>query len=220
MSEPLIVRLSSTTSTMADAARLADQGAPHLSCVVADQQTAGQGRHGHSWLSPHGGLYVTFVLRPSATIPMLTLAIGLAVREAVAVPCDLRWPNDLMVGDRKLAGILCTLQNGAVLAGIGVNLSDPGHPEAAWLTGVSRDALLVSLRRALPDFLNLDPASILRLFTQYSSYALGRRVHVEGHGLGITAGLDPAGFLLLQKDSGERVTIYAGGVRPAGDQTR
>lgn len=220
MSEPLIVHLKSTASTMADAARLADDGAPHLSCVVADEQTAGQGRHGHSWLSPQGGLYVTFVLRPSSTIPMLTLAIGLAVREAVAVPCDLRWPNDVMVGDRKLAGILCTLHNGTVLAGIGINLQDPGHPDAAWLTGVQRDSLLQALRRSLPDFLELDPQSILRLFTQFSGYALGRRVHVEGHGYGTTAGLDADGFLLLQKDSGERVTIYAGGVRPAGDTLR
>lgn len=205
---------------MADAARLADEGAHHLSCVVADEQTAGQGRHGHSWLSPKGGLYVTFVLRPSATIPMLTLAIGLAVREAVAVPCDLRWPNDLMVGDRKLAGILCTMHNGTVLAGIGINLEDPGHPEAAWLSGVDRDGLLQALCRTLPDFLELDPVAILRLFTQFSSFAQGRRVHVEGHGLGTTAGLDADGFLLLQKDSGERVTIYAGGVRPVGGQTR
>ena len=218
MIEPVALRRPSTTSTMADAARLADEGAPHLSFAVADQQTAGQGRHGHSWLSPQGGLYVTFVLRPAATLPMLTLAIGLAVREAVGVPCDLRWPNDVMIGHRKLAGILCSLHNGAVLAGIGVNLHDPGHPDAAWLSGVDRDTLLAALCRTLPDFLNLDPASILRLFTQASSYAQGRRVHVEGHGLGITAGLDPAGFLLLQKDTGERVTIYAGGVRPAGDQ--
>ncbi|MDX2178193.1 MAG: biotin--[acetyl-CoA-carboxylase] ligase [Bryobacteraceae bacterium] len=211
----MIVRLPTTASTMLEAARLADEGAPHLSVVVADEQTAGQGRHGRTWLSPKGGLYCTFVLRLLHPAPIVTLALGLAVAEAVEVPCDLRWPNDVMIGDRKLAGILTALHGDAVLAGIGVNLEDPGWPDAAWLAGVSRDGLLERLRSCVERYAALAPADIIRLFTHASTYAHGRRVEVEGIGLGVTAGLDERGFLLLQRDSGERVTVYAGGVRPA-----
>lgn len=200
---------------MVDAARLADEGAQHLTVVVADEQTAGQGRHGHSWLSPRGGLYCTFLLRLAQPTPIMTLALGLAVQEAVQVPCDLRWPNDVMIGNRKLAGILTTLHDGVVLAGIGVNLTDPGYPEAAWLAGESRDRLLERLCEAVPRYVALSPHEILRLFSHASSYVHGRRVHVEGHGFGTTLGLDDSGFLRLEKDDGTRVTIYAGGVRPA-----
>ncbi len=200
---------------MTEAARLAAEGAPHLAAVVADEQTAGQGRHGHTWLSPQGGLYVTFVLRLATPAPIVTLALGLAVREAVAVPCDLRWPNDVMIGSRKLAGILAVLQNDALLAGIGVNLVDPGHPEAAWLEGVSRDVLLDRLRAQVALHVQLEPPEILRLFTQSSSYASGRRVVVEGIGRGTTDGLTDDGFLRLVHEDGSRVTVYAGGVRPA-----
>lgn len=199
---------------MIDAARLAVEGAAHLTVVVADEQTAGQGRHGHSWLSPRGGLYCTFILRLEQPAPIVTLALGLAVQEAVQIPCDLRWPNDVMVGNRKLAGILTSLHDGAVLAGIGVNLTDPGHPEAAWLMGESRDALLERLCEIVPRYIELSPAEILRLFGHASTYVHGRRVQVEGYGYGTTDGLDESGFLRLQKDDGTRVTVYAGGVRP------
>lgn len=200
---------------MLDAARLADEGAPHMSVVVADQQIAGQGRHGRSWMSPVGGLYCTFILRPRKTLPVLTLALGLAVAEATQIRCDLRWPNDVMIGTKKLAGILTSLHGEAVLAGIGVNLQDPQHPDAAWLNDVSRDELLDRLIPAVEQYVEIPPADILRLFAQTSSYVYGRRVHVEGHGLGVTDGLDENGFLLLRKDDGTRATIVAGGVRPA-----
>lgn len=199
---------------MLDAARLADEGVPHLSCVVADQQTEGQGRHGHSWESPRGGLYCTVVLRPRQTVPLMTLALGLAVAQAVQIPCDLRWPNDVMVGHKKLAGILCSLHGEALLAGIGVNLADPGVPDTAWLSGVSRDELLDRVLAEVAHFVELTPVEILRLFERASSYTTGRRVSV-GVDTGITAGLTPDGFLLLRKDDGELVKIIAGGVRPA-----
>jgi BirA family biotin operon repressor/biotin-[acetyl-CoA-carboxylase] ligase len=200
---------------MEDAARLAADGAPHLSCVVANEQTAGQGRHGHSWLSPRGGLYTTILLRLERPAPIVTLALGLAVRDTIAVPCDLRWPNDVMVGPKKLAGILTTLHGDAILAGIGINLTDPGHPDAAWLTGADRDALLDELLIQVDRHVTLPHPEILRLFSQASSYVHGRRVQVEGHGLGTTQGLTPDGFLLFKKDGGGLTTIYAGGVRPA-----
>src|SRR5215471_12988066 len=96
-----ILRFDSIDSTQRAAA-----GEPVGTVVVANHQTAGQGRHGHSWHSEAGtGLYCSFVLEPS---PVLTLALGLAAVEAVlnatGISCDLRWPNDLMLADKKTGG--------------------------------------------------------------------------------------------------------------------
>src|SRR4051812_33976914 len=96
---------------MKDAAALASRGEQHGTVVVAERQTAGIGRHGHSWHSEaDGGLYMSMILRPQAPGPSITMALGLAVQRAVedmsGVAPDLRWPNDVMLNDRKLAGIM------------------------------------------------------------------------------------------------------------------
>lgn len=215
----MIVRLATVDSTMTHAARLAAEGAAHGTWVVADEQTSGQGRHGRYWQSPRGGLYATGILRPVQVLPVITLAIGLAAARAVAetagVQPDLRWPNDLMLGGRKLGGILTISESGAVLAGVGINIEDPGREDAASIPGMSRDALLENLIRQVELHIALPAEDILRLFTQASSYVSGRRVHVEGYGEGTTAGLTPDGFLLLEQTGGKLVTVVAGGVRPA-----
>ena len=215
----MIVRLATVDSTMSHAARLAADGAQHGTWIVADEQTEGQGRHGRYWFSPPGGLYATAILRPTRVLPVLTLAVGLAASRAVAetagVQPDLRWPNDLMLGAKKLGGILTVSEGGAVLAGVGINLEDTGREDAASIPGTSRDALLESLIRQVELHVELPPEDILRLFTQASSYVSGRRVHVEGYGEGVTAGLTPDGFLLLRQTNGKLVTVIAGGVRPA-----
>jgi BirA family biotin operon repressor/biotin-[acetyl-CoA-carboxylase] ligase len=207
-------------STMAVAAGL-DLG----DVVVADEQTAGLGRHGHSWHSAAGlGLYCSIVLPPA---PLLTLALGLAVADAVAVPCDLRWPNDVMLGGKKLAGILVHLVDGKAIAGIGVNLNHTGFPPELEATSLKlhtgretrpRD-FLDALLPAVAAFTALPPEDILRLFTRASSYAAGRRVTValpEGVVHGVTRGLTRDGYLMLRKDDGTDTLILAGGVRAAG----
>lgn len=226
-------------STMFLAARLAAQGCPSGTVAGADEQTAGQGRHGREWLSaPESGLYVSLVLRltlPPETLPVVTLALGLAVVAGILsttdAACDLRWPNDVLIGDRKCAGILTQLDGGAIIAGIGINVNQESFPQelAPIATSLriargrvcSRERLLVALldavdtHRALLEREGREP--ILRMFSQASSYVQGRRVRVEQGGealTGITTGLDAAGFLTLLKDDGRRVTILAGGVRP------
>jgi BirA family biotin operon repressor/biotin-[acetyl-CoA-carboxylase] ligase len=193
--------------------------------VVAAEQTAGQGRHGHTWHSPAGtGLYCSIVLEPT---PLLTLALGLATAEALAVPCDLRWPNDVMLGDKKVAGILVHLVDGKAIAGIGVNLTDTEFPPDLEATSlklhsgrdVSADELLERLLAAIPNYTSLPPNDILRLFTRASSYAAGRRVVVQipdGIIRGTTAGLNPDGYLIVRRDDGTDTLILAGGVRAAG----
>jgi BirA family biotin operon repressor/biotin-[acetyl-CoA-carboxylase] ligase len=220
--------------------------------VLADEQTAGLGRHRHTWHSEAGsGIYCSLIVAPA---PVLTLALGLAAVDAIAkstgIACDLRWPNDVMIADRKVAGILVQLSGGKAIAGIGINVNQKSFPpelageatslsrEKTGLTGgsacptlprggtgasacqpIPREAIIAALLRATDEYLAYDTPAILRLFTQASSYAAGRRVEVEQPGgviRGVTAGLNPEGFLVVRRDDGTDTLIIAGGVRAAG----
>ena len=231
----------SVDSTMHEAALLAAAGAPSGTVVGADEQTAGQGRFGRHWHSEPGtGLYFSVILRhplAPADTPLVTLALGLAVREAIleatAIVCDLRWPNDLLIADRKCAGILTQMESGAVVAGIGINVNQPELPPdiATIATSLrlaagrphSREQLLICLLPAIDEWCGLlareGREPILRVFAKSSSYVAGRRVTVEiseGETLtGTTAGLTADGFLLIRGDRGKQHTIITGGVRPA-----
>jgi BirA family transcriptional regulator, biotin operon repressor / biotin---[acetyl-CoA-carboxylase] ligase len=227
-------------STMLEAARLAEAGCAHGTVVVADEQTAGQGRHGRRWHSePGAGLYASIVLRPDLrpdSLPVLTLALGLAAADAIAdtsgLKCDLRWPNDVMLEGRKVAGILVQLLDPVAIAGIGINVNHVAFPaeiaaEATSLRIVSnrlysREQLLVTLLEAVGRNCSVlagedGRQKILMMFSRCSSYARNKRVTVEqGHSIveGTTAGLDPSGFLILRKDDGTEDLVLAGGVRP------
>ena len=227
-------------STMLEATRLAEAGCPHGAVVSADEQTAGQGRHGRHWHSePNSGLYISIVLRPSLatdSLPVLTLALGLAAADAIAeltgLACDLRWPNDVMLDGRKVAGILVQLLDAAAIAGIGVNVNHSAFPaeiaaEATSLRIVSnrqysREQLLLGLLAAVERYcatLTMEGKDkILATFSRRSSYARNKRVKVEqGASIleGTTAGLDPSGFLMIRRDDGTEALVLAGGVRPA-----
>jgi len=213
-----------------DSTMRAAAGLPVGSVVLAGEQTAGQGRHGHTWHSePGAGIYCSIVLNPA---PVLTLAIGLAAVEAITevtgAVCDLRWPNDLMLGGKKCAGILVQLVDGLAIAGIGINVNHASFPpelaeEATSLrlqTGQqrSREDIVIALIPAVDRLTALSQEEILDLFTHASSYASGRRVAVhqpDGDIHGVTAGLDPAGFLKVRQDNGTHTLILAGGVRAA-----
>jgi BirA family transcriptional regulator, biotin operon repressor / biotin---[acetyl-CoA-carboxylase] ligase len=196
--------------------------------VFAEEQTAGQGRHGHSWHSAAGdGIYCSMVLPQS---PVLTLALGLATHsaifEATGQVCDLRWPNDLILADKKVAGILVQAAGADAVAGIGINVNQTAFPDdvASLATSlrleaghpISREEILLALLPAVESIVAQEKDDILQSFTHLSSYAFGRRVQVEqpdGIIEGTTAGLDPAGFLIVRKDDGTDTLIVAGGVR-------
>jgi BirA family transcriptional regulator, biotin operon repressor / biotin---[acetyl-CoA-carboxylase] ligase len=226
-------------STMTEAAQRARSHAPHATLIRALRQTAGVGRYGRRWDSASDeGLWVTAILRPRCLpedLPLITLTLGLALREAIqqwlGITADLRWPNDLMLAERKLAGILTTMDQGAVLAGIGVNINQLAFPAELENIAISLRqhlaapaepaALLPFLLPSIDAHLRLleqgGRPEILRLFSMASSFVLGRRVSVDlgGHAeTGTTDGLDEAGFLRLRRDDGSRTTILAGGVRP------
>jgi len=230
----------SLTSTMHEAAAQAAAGCASGTTVVAEEQTAGQGRHGHAWHSePGAGLYVSVVLRlplPADSLPVLTLALGLATAETIAritdLQPDLRWPNDIMLGDRKTAGILVQLVDSVAVAGLGVNVNHPAFPPelAAEATSLrlatgraqSREDLLIVLLPAIDSFCRMlvegGPRPVLDQFARRSTYVYGKRVRIEQPGgtvTGTTAGLDSSGFLKLRADDGSESLILAGGVRPA-----
>jgi len=234
-------------TTMREAAARAEAGAREGTLVTADAQTAGRGRHGRSWVSdPGDGLYFSLVLRPrlSATAALpLTLTTGLGVARAVGevagLTCDIRWPNDVLLGDRKLAGVLVELSADGervrhVIVGVGVNVNQADFPDDVRDIAVSlrsetgweydREALLAAILRRLGEyyerFLAGGPAAILPAFERASSYVRGKRVVVEGAGRelrGVTAGLDPKGVLLLETENGAIEPVLAGSVRPWED---
>jgi BirA family biotin operon repressor/biotin-[acetyl-CoA-carboxylase] ligase len=222
---------------MKDAAALAARGEPHGTAVVAEEQTAGIGRHGHSWHSERrGGLYLSIILRPKLppdSMPVLTMALGVAIHKAVtdvaAVNCDLRWPNDLMLNGKKIAGAMVQSADSALIAGIGININQTGFPKdlAEIATSLrieagrefSAQALLDAvLAKALEYTKCLEEQGvtlILKEFEARSSYVRDKSVVVELDGRkveGVTAGLDEHGFLRVQTEDGIE-TIVAGGVR-------
>jgi BirA family transcriptional regulator, biotin operon repressor / biotin---[acetyl-CoA-carboxylase] ligase len=225
-------------TTMREAARLANEGAPVGTIVGAEEQTSGQGRHGHSWHSPAGeGLYFTVILRPTLTpqqLPLVTLALGCAVHDALhiltGIYADLRWPNDVLINEKKVCGILTHLEGKAVLAGVGLNVNQEAFPPELKAIATSlkmetgqehdREAMLRFLASSIDSQVNIltraGAKSLIHHFAARSSYVERKRVEVDGV-RGTTAGLTVDGFLRLRTDSGEVVTIHAGGVRPLED---
>ena len=226
-------------STMTEAARLAQEGAPHGTVVIAEEQTAGLGRLGRQWISePEVGIYSSTLLRlplPSHQLPvislMLALATAAAIQQSTPLICDLRWPNDVLINEKKAAGILPHLVDRCIVAGIGINVNNTVFEPhlrtpatslkiAAGGKDISREAVLVSLLQSIDTFVNTlltgGPPAILQAFTRASTYVTDRKVTVEDSGAtGVTAGLDDNGFLLIRSERGQLERIAAGGVRPA-----
>jgi BirA family biotin operon repressor/biotin-[acetyl-CoA-carboxylase] ligase len=233
-------------STNSEAMQAAAAGAPEGSVFLAEEQTAGRGRGGHSWTSPpSSGIYCSLVVRPPmspADALVLSMMAGVAVADAIrhvtGTRPDLRWPNDLLLDDKKFCGIL-TEMNAEVtrvryaVVGIGVNVNQQEFPPElqpiatsllmatgrAWSRVELTAALLQSLDRAYSALISQNIAAakqdIFRELEQHSSYVRGKKVHVEEEGgyEGITAGLDERGFLLVETNKGVR-TVLSGGVRP------
>lgn len=227
-----------TVSTNDDARALAAAGAPHGTLVVADAQTGGRGRRGRRWHSPPGdNLYASFVLRPElplAEAPSLSLVAGLAVAEAIAehaphANVHVKWPNDVRVGGKKLAGVLleASLRGGElawVVLGVGINVRGTRPPEGLEDTAgtlrlvrgedLSRGAVLASLcmglERRLLDFTRGGFAA-LRDAVAARCETLGTRVRV-GAVEGLAVALDDDGALRVRREDGGWVSLRLGDV--------
>jgi BirA family biotin operon repressor/biotin-[acetyl-CoA-carboxylase] ligase len=240
--KPKVLRFESLPSTNTELARLASQGAEEGLSIVADEQTAGRGRLQRAWSSPKGaGLYFSILLRPAIPPdywPLITfmavLAVGDALNEASGIQTDIKWPNDLLSGERKICGILAeaieTPSGRAVIVGIGINLTQAAFP--AELTGVAtsvlevsgrnpeRETILAALLRALTRWYSLldEPSGrekIVAAWSSRSSYATGKLVHVsngEEVWQGTTCGVEDDGALRVSTDNGEVKLVRAGDV--------
>lgn len=222
---PEIVRLGVVTSTQSVAFELADNGAPDRTVVVADTQTAGRGRRGRHWLDePGASLLASIVIRPRLAIrdlPKLSLAMGVAVADAVAAVAGLavrlKWPNDLVVDGRKIAGILLESRiatEALVVVGVGVNLAQHRFPHELSGTATSveletgrtveRDAMLEAVLAAFDAWrARLQTEGFAPVRDRWLDLAdtIGRRVTVDGR-VGVAVDLDGDGALVIRDAAG------------------
>lgn len=240
-----VVHREVVDSTNRLAADLARRGAPEGTAVVAEAQTAGRGRLGRSWASPRArNLYLSLVLRPPlapSAAPQIALAAALSVVRAIAAEgaggAEIKWPNDVLLGGAKVAGILAELEAEAerlrfVVLGVGVNLNAREADFPAELRGRATSLLETTGRRVdrarftgrLLGFLARDYGVFLRggfaaLRPEYERFhgLRGRRVEVRGGvaAAGKVRGVDDDGALLLEGPAG-LVRILAGEVTLSG----
>jgi BirA family biotin operon repressor/biotin-[acetyl-CoA-carboxylase] ligase len=240
--------LAETDSTNEVAANLARTGAPSYTVVAAETQSAGRGRLGKSWQSPAGsGLYFSLILRPAlapADLPKITLVAGLAVCLAVEkvarLPLRIKWPNDILLGDRKLAGILAETvavpgRRTAVVLGIGLNVNAPTtafpaalrekatslfiHTGREYQRSELLTAIVTEIKRLIGRFEREGFADLLREWRQRDAY-LGRELTwVARSGeivRGVSLGPDDHGELLIRDRRGRMHEILSGEISLAG----
>jgi BirA family biotin operon repressor/biotin-[acetyl-CoA-carboxylase] ligase len=218
-----------TDSTNARLRELAMGGAPHGTIVTADEQSAGRGRQGRTWTAPPGKALLLSVLvrglgRRDALLP---LAVPVAVAEAcelvAGLNCSIKWPNDVWIGDRKVAGILLEgrPQEGWAVVGIGLNVAIGAEEFPEELREIATslaveggselgvEAVLAAVLEALEARLASPPREILAEWRSRDALE-GREVRWNG-GFGRAAGLDESGGLVVETDGG-RVVLDAGEV--------
>jgi BirA family biotin operon repressor/biotin-[acetyl-CoA-carboxylase] ligase len=218
-----------TDSTNARARELALAGAPDGTIVTASEQSAGRGRQGRTWTAAPGrALLLSAIVRDlSRRDSLLPLAVPVAVAQAgdafAASRCDIKWPNDIWVRGRKLAGVLLEgrPQEGWAVLGIGLNVGTAAHefPDDLRDTATSLaiegdgdpgvEAVLGAVLDALDEWLGRSPEDILAAWRERDALA-GSKVRWD-RGQGIAAGLDDSGALLVETDGG-RVALDAGEV--------
>jgi BirA family biotin operon repressor/biotin-[acetyl-CoA-carboxylase] ligase len=214
------LHLRATTSTNDRARGLAHAGAPHGTLVTAAEQTAGRGRQGRTWTAPPGSaLLLSVVLRdPPALLP---LEAALAVAEVAGAGAQIKWPNDVLLDGRKVAGILAEgrPQDGWAVLGIGLNVAariedlPPELHDTAGTLGLEPAALEPTLDRllaALERTLALDEATLLDAYRARDALR-GREVS-WATGRGRAAGIDGEGRLVVELPEGGRTTLSAGEV--------
>ncbi len=231
--EPDLHFFQKTTSTMDEARRLARAGCPHFSIVVAEQQIKGRGRLKRIWRSSLGGLYFTIVLRPNLSpaesyrVNFLA-SIGLArvLRQELALEAGIKWPNDIFVKDKKIAGILTEMEAEAdvvtfVNIGIGINVNnDPSLKEPA---ATSLKQLLnrdVSRRQLLAAFLDqfenlMDQVTTFQVIPEWKkmTITLNRPVRIETTQAvfhGVAKDVDESGALILERPDGSTQRVIYG----------
>lgn len=236
----------STGSTMDDVAQWARDGADEGAVVVAETQTASRGRVGRRWVSEDGNLYFSVLFRPDVDAlpllsPMAGVAVARAVRQVAGLYPTVKWPNDIMIDGRKVAGILAeSAMSGSridhAVVGVGINVAlDVSADSEIAESAASLNALSTAeidrselLRRILQnmDALYLDLGRGRSPIPEWRRWldTLGQRVVVTHHGAsseGIAEDVDELGNLLLRTDSGQLLTVTAGDItlRPVSGES-
>lgn len=233
-----------STNTLAK--ELAENGAPEGTLVFAEEQTGGRGRRGRSWCSPKGtAVSMTLILRPWISpecVSMVTLVMGLAAAKAVnelyPVRAGIKWPNDVVLGGKKICGILTELRmdgNGIryLVVGIGINANVPEFPAELRETAVSLSQVLgknVDRAELMAECLFwfeeyyerfIQAQDLSHLQKEYEELLLnrGRMVKVLEPGneyTGVSRGINEKGELLVQREDGTVTAVYAGEVSVRG----
>ena len=237
-----ILQFDSICSTNTEAINQAKRGAEEGLCVVANEQTAGRGRHGRNWVSEkNSGLYFSIILRPQKAtkfLPLITLMTSIAVyetlKETYDLQPDIKWSNDVLVYEKKICGILAetaeTPKGLAIIVGIGINLTSKNFPAEISDTATSieqtsgkkanAEELTESLIKFLIYFYSIfsgeeGEKEIINEWSKRSSYFSGKNVKVDlGNEIftGVTCGLADNGALKVKKETGEIIEIQAGDV--------
>lgn len=212
---PRVVVLNSTPSTMDVAHEASEHDATPGSVVVADAQEAGRGRMGRSWSSPPGaGVWCTMIEKPRdrTALDVLSIRVGLLLAESLSelanAEAQVKWPNDVMLDRKKLAGILTEASwVGQTLAyvaiGVGVNVRPPTDlSEAAALPGIDRLSVLSRVVRAIRAAAAATGQLKEQELARYRArdILLGRRIRLPANG--VVQGLSPDGALLVESPEG------------------
>lgn len=228
-------------STNEEAKRLAQEGALHGSLVIAEEQTGGKGRMGRTWISPpRVGIWMSIILRPSLKpheAPRITMtsavAAAKAIRKSTGADCRIKWPNDLLIEGKKVAGILTEMSSDMdginyVVTGIGINVNNEDFPEELKETATSLKLVCgknIDRLEVLTEFLSdfeeyyryLEAGEFKNVLQEWRVLCcnLGRRVKIAGRNFaleGIALDVDDDGALLVKSESGTVERILSGDV--------
>lgn len=241
-----VVFFEETGSTNVEAMRLASEGYPHGTLVVADSQTGGKGRRGRSWHTPKGSsIAMSLILKPELEAEyasMLTLVQAMAVAKAIEEICGLKaqikWPNDILINEKKVCGILTEMNMegtriSSIIIGTGINVNQDDFPKEISKIATSlkkesgkvqsRENLVKRICELFEEYFEMFMASkdLSGILEEYNLRLIssGRRVKVldpQEEFIGEALGINSQGELLVKKESGEIVKIYAGEVSVRG----
>jgi BirA family biotin operon repressor/biotin-[acetyl-CoA-carboxylase] ligase len=238
-----ITHYHETDSTNTRARQFALDGCQEGTVITAESQSKGRGRENRDWHSPHGtGIYMSVILYPRISLkglPRITLVAAVAVAEALKnsahIRVEIKWPNDLLLNNKKICGILtelCSLGNekNAVIVGIGINVNTPADMFPADIANIASSILIETKEkfsrleiiksvieyfdRYYEVFLQSGFDSILGTWKDYSNI-VGRKIQVKQSGTAVTGtviDVDMDGALLLKNGDGVIRTIYSGDI--------
>ena len=211
-----IYRYGKVESTQKIARELIKNGIERGSIIVADSQIAGRGRLNRAWLSPPGGLYCSIILESDQFLPVRAAVAMAATLQKIGVDATIKWPNDIMVKGKKIAGILIETSGKDAILGIGINRENIPLETGTSLfeegIQISGNNLLACLYETLKDTLKSPKKTVRETYKKFS-ITLGKHVTVQLNKeelTGIALDIDMDGGLLIEREKGKVIKIITG----------